>query len=127
MSQVEGKVKWLLRLEGLAILILAIYLYYFLGFSWKTFLIYFLVPDLSFSGYLFGNRVGAIAYNLAHSFIGPVLILCLSLPLENMLFQVIGLIWIAHIGFDRSLGYGLKYSKGFSYTHLGKIGKDKNT
>jgi len=31
----------------------------------------------------------------------------------------------AHIGFDRALGYGLKYSKGFGYTHLGRIGNAK--
>jgi len=37
--------------------------------------------------------------------------------------QAISIIWIAHIGFDRSLGYGLKYADGFGYTHLGLIGK----
>jgi hypothetical protein len=29
----------------------------------------------------------------------------------------------AHIGIDRALGYGLKYSTGFGFTHLGRIGK----
>ena len=33
------------------------------------------------------------------------------------------LIWIAHIGFDRALGYGLKYATGFRDTHLGRIGR----
>lgn len=33
------------------------------------------------------------------------------------------LIWIAHIGFDRTLGYGLKYDSGFKFTHLGRIGR----
>ena len=36
----------------------------------------------------------------------------------------IAMIWLAHIGFDRALGYGLKYSAGFGFTHLGRIGKD---
>jgi hypothetical protein len=35
-----------------------------------------------------------------------------------------GLIWIAHIGFDRALGYGLKYPTGFGDTHLGRIGRN---
>jgi hypothetical protein len=30
---------------------------------------------------------------------------------------------MAHIGIDRALGYGLKYSAGFGFTHLGRIGK----
>lgn len=32
-------------------------------------------------------------------------------------------IWCAHIGFDRALGYGLKYAEGFGFTHLGRIGR----
>lgn len=35
----------------------------------------------------------------------------------------IAMIWLAHIGIDRALGYGLKYSRGFGFTHLGRIGK----
>lgn len=34
-----------------------------------------------------------------------------------------GIIWTAHIGFDRMMGYGLKYSAGFGFTHLGVIGR----
>ena len=34
----------------------------------------------------------------------------------------LALIWAAHIGFDRALGYGLKYPSGFGDTHLGRIG-----
>jgi len=36
-----------------------------------------------------------------------------------------GIIWITHIGFDRALGYGLKYSAGFKFTHLGVIGQGR--
>jgi hypothetical protein len=35
----------------------------------------------------------------------------------------IAMIWLAHIGFDRALGYGLKYAGGFGFTHLERIGK----
>jgi hypothetical protein len=34
-------------------------------------------------------------------------------------------IWVAHIGLDRVLGYGLKLEGGFEQTHLGLIGKAK--
>jgi hypothetical protein len=31
------------------------------------------------------------------------------------------LIWIAHIGVDRALGYGLKYPSSFKDTHLQRV------
>jgi len=42
--------------------------------------------------------------------------------LDSPLTLSIALIWLAHIGIDRALGYGLKYETGFTYTHLGRIG-----
>jgi hypothetical protein len=36
----------------------------------------------------------------------------------------VGLIRLVHVGFDRLLGLGLKYSLGFGYTHLGRVGKE---
>ena len=44
--------------------------------------------------------------------------------LASPLTLSIAMIWLAHIGFDRALGYGLKYSDGFGFTHLGRIGRD---
>jgi hypothetical protein len=32
-----------------------------------------------------------------------------------------GLIWAAHIGMDRVLGFGLKYETRFSDTHLDRL------
>jgi hypothetical protein len=37
----------------------------------------------------------------------------------------VALIWIAHIGLDRMLGYGLKYGTSFVDTHLGRVGRQK--
>jgi Domain of unknown function (DUF4260) len=37
------------------------------------------------------------------------------------------MIWLAHIGIDRALGYGLKYTAGFTFTHLGRIGAAAKT
>ena len=38
-------------------------------------------------------------------------------------FIPLALIWLAHISFDRLLGFGLHYSTGVGETHLGRIGR----
>ena len=66
----------------------------------------------------------AIAYNITHSLIGPGLLLLAALLLPGAAAALpVTLIWIAHIGIDRALGYGLKYGAGFGFTHLGRIGR----
>jgi len=121
----KGGVRFVLRLEGLCVLTAALIAYSKLGFGWGTFALYFLVPDISLIGYLAGSKIGAISYNLVHSYIGPMILLGVGLVSIPALYCV-GLIWIAHIGFDRALGYGLKYADGFRFTHLGNIGNQKN-
>lgn len=121
---VTGGVRILLRLEGLGLLVLAAMLYASSGLPWLAFAILFFVPDLSFLGYLAGPRVGALVYNLAHDTLGPLLLVIGGYFLAAHSYVLAAaLIWLAHIGFDRALGYGLKYSAGFSFTHLGRIGK----
>lgn len=122
-GETTGMVRSILRLEGLCILGVALLLYAKLGAGWGIFAICFLLPDLSFIAYLAGARVGACAYNAAHSYIGPVLCLAASVAFPVQVPLSIGLVWCAHIGFDRALGYGLKYQRGFGYTHLGLIGR----
>jgi hypothetical protein len=39
----------------------------------------------------------------------------------------LGLIWCAHIGLDRAIGYGLKYGASFGHTRLGRIGRDQGS
>jgi hypothetical protein len=51
-----------------------------------------------------------------------VALMTAGFALESPRVLSIALIWMAHIGFDRALGYGLKYSAGFGFTHLGRIG-----
>jgi len=118
-----GGVRLVLRIEGLVVLIAALLVYSKLGFGWTTFAIFFLTPDLSFLGYLAGARIGAIAYNSAHSYIGAITCLASGFLVSNPTLILAGVIWCAHIGFDRALGYGLKYASGFGYTHLGQIGR----
>ena len=74
-------------------------------------------------GYLIGARAGATAYNVAHTY-------ALTLPLavagflaDEPALLAVALIWVAHIGLDRALGFGLKYPSAFGDTHLGRVGR----
>lgn len=118
-----GSVRIVLRLEGLCILIAALAAYSKFGLGWGTFALFFLTPDLSFLGYLAGPKVGAVTYNSAHSYIGALGCLVTGFLLPAPIMLCAGIIWCAHIGFDRALGYGIKYSAGFGFTHLGRIGR----
>ncbi len=91
--------------------------------SWWLFATLFLAPDLSFFAYVAGPRAGAIAYNAVHTSAGPVLLVMAGFLVPSKIAVGIGLIWLAHCGFDRALGYGLKYQAGFGFTHLGPIGR----
>ena len=117
-----GGVRWLLRLEGLTLFAGMTLLYAIWDGSWWIYAILFLVPDLSFVAYLAGPRVGAIVYNAAHSYMAPMTLNIAGFALGSPLVLSIAMIWLAHIGFDRALGYGLKYTTGFGFTHLGRIG-----
>jgi len=127
-SGVSGGVRTLLRLEGLALLLAAVAYYAQTGSSWTLFAILFLAPDLSFAFYLFGARAGAAAYNAAHSTIGPIVLALASRAATGQTAGLLplALIWFAHVGFDRALGYGLKYASAFSDTHLGRIGRPRH-
>lgn len=119
----RGGVRLVLRAEGACILLAAVLAYAERGSGWGYFALFFLAPDISFLGYLLGTRIGALFYNAAHSLIGALLVLVLALLTGSALTLSVALIWCAHIGFDRMLGYGLKYSTGFGFTHLGLIGR----
>lgn len=81
-----------------------------------------LLPDLLMAGYLRGTRLGAQLYNLAHSTLLPAAAVGLGWWQSKPLVLALGLIWLAHIGIDRLLGYGLKYNDHFQHTHLGHLG-----
>jgi hypothetical protein len=75
-------------------------------------------------GYLFGNVAGAVGYNLFHHKGLAIALFFLGSVLSVPLCQLCGTILFSHASLDRMLGYGLKYGKGFKYTHLGEIGKE---
>jgi hypothetical protein len=118
-----GGVTLLLRVEGLTVLAAAVASYAFVGGSWSLFALLLLAPDLAMIGYRFGPVVGAAAYNAVHTYLAPAALGAAGLALGAPTLQALALIWIAHIGLDRALGYGLKYSTGFGDTHLGRIGR----
>ena len=119
----SGGVRAVLRLEGAAALVAAIALYGHAGFSWLALVILFLAPDLSMFAYLAGPRAGALAYNLVHTYALALPVALAGFALGSPVASGLGLILIAHIGFDRMLGFGLKYPSGFGDTHLSRTGR----
>jgi hypothetical protein len=120
---VEGMPRLLLRIEGAVLALAAVAMYYRLDANWWLFAVLILAPDLSFAGYLADTRVGAIAYNTMHVTLGPLICAALGLLLPQFDLLSVALIWAAHVGIDRALGFGLKYGAGFAFTHLGRIGR----
>lgn len=120
-----GGVRLVLRIEGACILAACVLAYTKLGYGWGSFALFFLVPDISLFAYLAGPRAGAAFYNATHSLIGAGAVLAFGSLSGSALAISAGLIWCAHIGFDRMLGYGLKYASGFGFTHLGLIGRTR--
>ncbi|MGM9919926.1 MAG: DUF4260 domain-containing protein [Bhargavaea sp.] len=114
-------VRILLHIEGLAILLLALYLYASNSFSWPMFFILLFAPDLAALGYLADLKTGAKMYNYFHTTSIPIILIIAGLLFNSGVILAIGLIWLAHIGMDRMLGYGLKYPTRFKDTHLSRL------
>lgn len=115
-----------LKIEEFLMFVLGVYLFSLLPYQWWWFLILILTPDIGMIGYLFGNQTGALMYNLFHHKGVAIAIYLLGAYLSSPIMQLIGVILFAHSAMDRIMGYGLKYDKGFKYTHLGEIGNTKD-
>lgn len=111
----------LLRMEGFAVLLVSVLFYWQMHFGWLLFAILLLTPDLSMIGYLGGAKIGASVYNLVHTLVGPLLLMGFGVLTAHYTFLPYGLIWTAHIGVDRMLGFGLKYPTNFKDTHLQRV------
>jgi hypothetical protein len=72
--------------------------------------------------YLKDPILGALFYNVGHCYLAPAVTIFVGRHADGPLTVAVGLIWLGHIGWDRVLGYGLKYDDGFTCTHLGSIG-----
>jgi len=120
---VTAGVALLLRAEGAAAFAAALALYWHAGFSWLIFALCFFAPDLSMLAYFAGPRAGAAGYNFVHTYTIAVALALAGFFGGLPAATASGLILIAHIGFDRALGFGLKYASGFGDTHLGRAGR----
>jgi hypothetical protein len=110
--------KILLHAEGLAIFVAAIAAYAYTSGNGWAFLLLLLAPDLAMVGYLVNVRVGSITYNAVHNLVLPLALLAGAWLAGSMTLVHIALIWLAHIGMDRMMGYGLKYATDFKDTHM---------
>ena len=88
--------------------------------SWWQLVVFAIAPDITL---VFGSgrglERGQLApravpfYNAVHRFWAPALMVVLVLLLREFAWVAAGLAWCAHIGFDRSLGFGLRTREGF--------------
>jgi hypothetical protein len=118
---VEHLPRRLLHAEGAVVFLAATLLYFHGGHPWWLYLVLALAPDLSMLGYLAGPRAGAAAYDTVHTYVLPVALAALGVVSDLGTLTAVGLVWIAHIGVDRAVGYGLKYPSGFKDTHLQRV------
>ncbi|WP_245799148.1 DUF4260 domain-containing protein [Virgibacillus siamensis] len=99
----------------------SVYFYFSSGLDWLLFAVLLFAPDISMFGYVHGKKAGAIVYNLFHTYVIPIMLLLAGMLLLHTTFVAVGLIWTAHIGMDRMLGFGLKYPDDFKDTHLTRV------
>ena len=88
--------------------------------SWWQLVVFAMAPDISlFFGMSAGLGRGQLHpravpfYNAVHRFWVPAFLVVVAVLLHQLAWAAAGLAWIAHIGFDRSLGFGLRTPEGF--------------
>ena len=118
-------ISWILRAESLALFVAGVLLYLQLNGSALWLLPLLLAPDISMLGYLGGPALGAATYNLAHNLVTALALVAIGWFAAVPALALAGAILLAHVGMDRSLGYGLKLPTDFRDTHLGRIGRDR--
>jgi Domain of unknown function (DUF4260) len=100
----------------------AVFFYARYSSSWWLFAVLLLAPDVGMLGYLANPRVGALAYNVFHTYLLPSVLVVVGVVTGSEETSSVGIVWVAHIGMDRTLGYGLKYAENFKHTYLGVLG-----
>jgi hypothetical protein len=113
--------KLFLRTEAVVLFGVSIAVFATSGLPWWFYPLLLLVPDVFMLGYLANSTLGAWSYNIGHSTILPLLLICLGWLLASPILIGLAAIWLGHVGFDRALGYGLKYNDRFKHTHLGDL------
>lgn len=113
----------ILRGEAIALFVAGMLAYLQLNGHPLLLLPLLLAPDASMIGYLGGPRLGAVTYNLVHNLASALIVLAIGWFAAIAPLALAGAILVAHVGMDRSLGYGLKLPTDFRDTHLGRIGR----
>jgi hypothetical protein len=115
--------KYLVKLEELALFGLALLLFSQLDYGWSTYALLILAPDLSMIGYLANPRLGAWTYNLIHHKGLSVALYIAGFLLSVSWLMFAGTLLLGHSSLDRVFGYGLKHEDAFQNTHLGMVGR----
>lgn len=117
--------KSILKLEELALFLLSLWAFQLTGISWWWFVGLFFLPDIGMLGYVLGDKTGAAVYNVFHHKGIALGMYALGIYMDHSMLTIAGIILFSHASFDRIMGYGLKYNRGFKFTHLGEIGNGK--
>ena len=111
----------MLRLEGLVVMICALIATIYVKTHWLLIIGGFFFFDISLLGYKINPKIGAICYNIGHTFSIPVVLLLIAFILSIPILMSISFLWIGHIAYDKMLGFGLKYQSNFNDTYLQQI------
>lgn len=107
-----------LRVEGLAVLGIALGSYVTLDGPIWLLAVLALAPDVSMIGYLADPKLGSLSYNIVHTYTLPLALGAVGFWADVRLALLVAVVWAGHIGADRLFGYGLKFESGFTNTHL---------
>jgi hypothetical protein len=89
---VSGLPKLLLRLEGAVLLALAVFFYARYSASWWLFAVLFMVPDVEMLGHLANPRVGAVAYNVFHTYLLPSVLVVVGVVTSTEATSSVGVV-----------------------------------
>ena len=88
--------------------------------AWWPLVVFAIAPDVTLVlGFRNGLQRGQLDpravpfYNAVHRFWAPAALAGVGLLVNSAAWEGAGLAWIAHIAFDRSLGFGLRTPDGF--------------
>jgi hypothetical protein len=114
--------KNIIKLEETAMFGIAVYALYILHAEWWCYPLMIFGPDIGLIGYAVSNTVGAGLYNLFHHKGLAIVIFAIGIYIGIPMLEITGAILFGHSSMDRMFGYGLKFNRGFKYTHMGVIG-----
>jgi hypothetical protein len=86
------------------LLALAVFFYASSSSSWWLFAALLPSSDVGMLGYLVNPRVGALAYNVFHTYLPPAVLVVVGGIISTEATSSLGIVWCAHSGTDHTLG-----------------------